>query len=857
MATYVIVGGVAGGASAAARLRRMDEAAHIVVLERGKYVSFANCGLPYHIGGVIQERDALLVSTPEKLQGEFAIDVRTEQEVVRVDRAAKEVVVRDLRSPDADAYRLAYDKLILSPGAKPLTPPIPGVDLEGVYALRDIPDMDRIKSRLDRGGVQRAVVVGGGFIGLEMAENLLHRGVQVTLVEMLNQVMAPIDHDMAALLHRHLRDKGVRLALGDGLQRIEQTGGGGLRAMLASGKSAYADLIVLAIGVRPESDLAKEAGLELGPRGHIVVDAHMQSSDPDIYAVGDAVQAICPVLGAPAAIPLAGPANRQARIAADHITGKDVAYQGTLGTSIVKVFDLVAAVTGVNSRALTSQGIPFRSSITHSQHHVSYYPGATQQSTKLLYSPDDGRLLGAQVVGRDAVDRTINVLATAIKAGMTVYDLEHLELAYAPPYGAAKDPVNIAGYVASNSLRGDTQLISYNELIALEPGTYGVLDVRTDPEWEIGHIPGAVHIENSRLRTRMGELSKDKMWVTCCKMGRRAYVMERMLKQHGYQVATLSGGWDTYEALVEPQSNFEGDDEYEQRDLEQWKGHGSNGSDPTQGEPVMRVADNGSTATAQIEAAATIVAAPPVQPEPVAQLDARGLQCPGPIMAVYKRMQEMRDGEVLKVLATDPGFRRDIAAWAERTGNELLALQDGPTIEATLRKRVSSAETLVSEAQTSSNTKTMVVFSGDLDRALASFIIANGAASMGQQVTMFFTFWGLNILRRPEGQAGHKNLVERAFGWMLPKGADKLKLSKLNMGGLGTAMMKAVMKAKRVDSLPELMRMAQDNGVRFIACQMSMDIMGIKAEELIDGVKVGGVATFINEADRGNASLFI
>lgn len=553
MSTYIVVGGVAGGATAAARLRRNDEQANIIVLERGKYVSFANCGMPYFIGEVISERDALLVSTPQKLRSEFNLDVRSEQEVISIDRHAKEVEVRDLAG-NAGIYRLRYDKLVLAPGAMPVVPPIPGINLPGVYRLRDIPDMDLIKAKVDTQGTRTAIVVGGGFIGLEMAENLHKRGMNVAAVEMLDQVMAPLDFDMAALVHRHLRDKGIRLVLGDGLRLIEQNDGQ-LTATLASGKTVKADMIVLAIGVTPENTLAKTAGLDLGARGHVAVNEHMQTSDPDIYAVGDVVQVLNPVTLKVTAIPLAGPANRQARIAADHIVGKPASYRGTLGTSIVKVFDLIVATTGLNSRALQAHQIQFVTSITHSQDHVAYYPGSTTQSIKLVYAPAEGKLLGAQVVGYNAVDRTIDILSTAIQAGMTVYDLEHLELAYAPPFGSAKDPVNVAGFVASNRLRGETQLIEWQDLAKLDPVEYGVLDVRTDPEWVLGHIPGAIHITNTELRSRLDELDRSKTWIVYCKVGRRAYVMERMLRQRGFKVANLSGGWTTYEVATEPQGS--------------------------------------------------------------------------------------------------------------------------------------------------------------------------------------------------------------------------------------------------------------------------------------------------------------
>jgi NADPH-dependent 2,4-dienoyl-CoA reductase/sulfur reductase-like enzyme/rhodanese-related sulfurtransferase len=550
----LVVGGVAGGATAAARLRRLDELAEIIVFERGPYVSFANCGLPYHIGGVIEERGALLVATADKLRQQFALDVRTEQEVIAIDRQGKQVTVRKVDTEDT--YTESYDKLILAPGARPFVPPVPGANLPGVFTLRNMVDMDAIKASVDSRRASSAVIIGGGFVGLEMADNLAHRGLDVTVVEMLDQVMAPLDVEMAALVHQHLRQKNVRLALGDGLKAISSSNGQ-LAVTLQSGRVALADIVILAVGVRPESDLARAAGLELGPRGHIVVDEALQTSDPDIYAVGDAIQVRHSVTGQPTAIPLAGPANRQARLAAGHIAGRAAVYQGTQGTSIAKVFDITVATTGLNARQLQQQGIAFDSSITESPDHVGYYPGAASMVIKLLYRRDGGHLLGAQVVGVNGVDRTIDVLATALKADMTVFDLEHLELAYAPPYGAAKDAVNIAGFVAANALRGDTEIVHWDEIAGLDPKTDGLLDVRSLLEWELGHLDGAVHIPLSQLRERLDELPRDKRWVIYCKVGQRGYVAERILRQHGYRAANLTGGLDIYQVATAEQSNFD------------------------------------------------------------------------------------------------------------------------------------------------------------------------------------------------------------------------------------------------------------------------------------------------------------
>ena len=821
MKTYVIVGGVAGGATAAARLRRRDEQANIVLIERGPYVSFANCGLPYHIGGVIADRQKLLVSTPEELEAEFAIDVRTGHEVLRIAPAEHEVIVRALAS--GEEYALRYDKLVLSPGASPLVPPVPGADLPNVFTLRTIPDMDTIKAYVSETGAASAVVIGGGFIGLEMAENLHQIGVSVNVVEMLPQVLAPMDPDIAAAVHRELRQRGVGLVLGDGVRGLVALAGGGLEVTLASGTTLRADLAIMAVGVKPESGLARAAGLELGPRGHIVVNEFMQTSDPDIYAVGDAIQVLDPVTNQPTAIPLAGPANRQARIAASHITGQELPYKGTYGTAIVKVFDLVAASTGANSRRLSQAGIAFHTVTTHSYDHVGYYPGATMQTIKLLYAPADGKLLGAQVVGYHAVDRSIDVLATALMAGMTVYDIEELELAYAPPFGAAKDPVNIAAFAATNELRGDVAIATWDEVASRDPDKVGLLDVRSAVEWGLGHIEGAMWIPVEELRGRLDELDRSKEWIVYCARGRRSYGATRILRQNGYTARNLTGGWTTYGQASESQA-----------------------------QPLIT-----KTATVRTEEA----------PQPMLDLnliktdvsvDATGLQCPGPIMMLFRKMQEMQEGQTVRVSATDPGFRRDVGVWAEHTGNSLLALeQEGGVITAVLSKGGPLPQLQAQPMAVANRAKTMIVFSADLDKALAAFIIANGAAAMGQKVTMFFTFWGLNILRKDLAPPVKKSLIERMFGLMMPKGANAMRLSKLNMGGLGTAMMKGVMKRKNIDSLPTLIDAALGAGVNLIACQMTMDMMGIQFEELFDGVTMGGVATMIGETDKGNATWFI
>lgn len=538
----VIVGGVAGGASAAARARRLSETAEITIFERGPHVSFANCGLPYHIAGVIADRSRLLVQTPETLRARFDLDVRVDTEVLRIDRESREVVVRD-RSRDHE-YRQAYDALVLSPGAEPIRPPIAGVDDPRVLTLRNMEDMDRVLAILDRDVPLTALVVGAGYIGLEMAEALVHRGASVVLVERLPHVMSIGDGEMVTPLHDELRRNGVDLRLCASVAAIEPRGDQ-LRAELSDGSYVSCGLVLLAVGVRPETRLAREAGLAIGSSGGIQVDAHMRTSDPAIWAVGDAVEVTDLVRDAPALIPLAGPANRQGRIAADNILGRDSRYGATQGTSICKVFDLAFGMTGASEAALERAGIPFRKIYVHAADHATYYPGARPISLKLLFDPQDGWILGAQAVGARGVDKRIDVIAVAIRAGMTVYDLEDVELSYAPPFGSAKDPVNMAGFVASNVLRGDVELWEPEELAIVSPAQV-LVDVRTAPEFGKGTIPEAICIPVDDLRDRMAELPHEKELLVFCEVGQRAYVAARLLSQHGFRVRNLSGGYKRY-----------------------------------------------------------------------------------------------------------------------------------------------------------------------------------------------------------------------------------------------------------------------------------------------------------------------
>lgn len=813
----LIIGGVAGGASTATRLRRMDENAEIIIFERGEYISFANCGLPYHIGEVITEREKLLVVTPEKLKQTSNIEARVRHEVVNIDRKNKTLKVRDLSS--GREYTEHYDKLVLSPGASAIIPPLEGVNLPGVYSLRSMGDMDRIRDSITAQKPTRAVVAGGGFIGLEIAENLQQRGIQVTIIEMLKQVMAPIDYEMAAMVHQHLDFKHVRLALGDGIQKITQEKT--LKVTLQSGRTVDTDLVILSVGVRPESALAKETGLELGVKGAIKVDAHMLTSDPHIYAIGDAAAVTNIVSGKEVNLPLAGPASKQARIVADHICGRDMAFAGVQGTSIVKVFDLTVASTGLNSNQLKELGLPFRNALIHVSNHAGYYPGASPLAIKLLFSPE-GKLYGAQIVGLEGVDKRIDVIATAIRGGMSVYDLEKLELAYAPPYGSSRDPINIVGFLAGNMLRGDLKTMDWDQVDTLDRKEYTILDVRNPEELAIGMIEGNVNIPLPELRARIKELPRSKKVLVYCQVGQRGYFAARILTQNGFDAYNLNGGYKTYSHAVCQQSNF---DTFEHTTI--------NSREEIREIPPFNIGEGHEVI-----------------------VDACGLQCPGPILKLYNKTKEVQPGDVITVRATDYGFTSDVKAWADRTGNNLLSVDSKDGV---ITARIQKGAEKKTETATGgmSQDKTMVVFSGDLDKAIAAFIIANGAASMGHKVTMFFTFWGLNILRKSNPPKVHKNFIERMFGFMMPRGTEKLKISQMNMGGAGTAMIKGIMKKKNVSPLSELLQSARDNGVVIQACQMSMDLMGIKKEELIDGIDVVGVATMIDASDDSNATMFI
>lgn len=788
----VIIGGGACGASAAARIRRLDESAEIIVLEKTGEISIANCGLPYYTSGVINDREKMLVSSPEKFREWFNINVKLNTEVININPDEKFVET-------ADGEKINYNKLVLAQGAKPFVPPIEGIPEEKVFTVRTLFDADNIKSYIKEKGVRKAIVIGGGFIGVEMAENLNEMGLETTLIEQQNQILAPVDYEIAAFLHNEMRDRGVELVLSDGVKKFNDN-----KVILNSSREIEFDIIIMAIGVRPEITLAKNAGLETA-RG-IIVNENLQTSNPDIYAGGDGVEIKDFVTGENTLIPLAGPANRQGRIIADNICGIESAYKNSQGTSVLKVFDLTAASVGNNEKQLKSKNIPYWKTFVFSKDHAGYYPGAVEVLYKLLFSPD-GKILGAQGVGLDGVEKRIDVISSIMRNGGKIQELLDSELCYAPPYSSAKDAVNILGMNADNILRGLLKPAYFEDL----ENSY-LIDVRQREIFEISTIEGAVNIPIAQLRNRINEVPRDKKVILFCNTGYTSYNASRILIQNGFNnVYSLCGGISLYKEFVKDKKG------------------------------ILTMPQRVATHAAVSNSADVI------------KVDASGLQCPGPIMKVASKIAELNEGSIIEVTSTDRGFKSDIGAWCKTTGNSLLDLKtEKKVITALIQK---GGKPAVIE-NSSGNGQTIVVFSNDLDKALAALIIANGAKAAGKDVTLFFTFWGLNILRKPQIRV-KKGIIDKMFGLMMPEGAEKLTLSKMNMLGAGSLMMKWVMKQKNVSTLNELLTQAREAGIKFIACNMSMDVMGIKPEELIDGVEIGGVAKYIEESSYSNSNLFI
>ena len=816
----VIIGGVAGGATAATRLRRLNEEDKIVLFEKGEYISFANCGLPYHVGGVIKERENLLLQTVDGMNQQYGLDVRNFSEVLEINPQSKSVTV--LNHQTGERYVESYDQLIISTGAKAIVPPIVGIEeADNVFRLRNIPDMDQIKAYIAENQIATATVVGGGFIGLEMMENLVELGIQVQLIEMAPQVMPTIDIEMAQLIHSQMNIHGVNLILNDGLKEFRQNG---RELLLTSGKTLQTDMTILSIGVLPENTLAKVAGLELGYKGGIKVNQQLQTSQPDIYAIGDAIEVIDLVSGQPTHIPLAWPANRQGRLVADIINGSDAGYFGTQGTAVAKVFELTVASTGNSERLLKQAGIEYETIHIHPNSHAGYYPGASPIALKLLFGID-GKILGAQAIGTEGVEKRIDVIATAMRFGARADQLASIELSYAPPYSSAKDPVNMLGYTADNILSGKVATFQWSQVDELLSNNAFLLDVREEFELATGTIESSHHIPLNQLRQRLGELPKNQPIYVYCQVGHRGYNAARILSQAGFDVKNLDGGYKTYKTAhyrIKPLDYLSfNQTRHKSEDLK--------------------------------------------EPSEIIHLDACGLQCPGPILKVKEKIDKMSIGQKMEIEASDFGFGADLAAWCQNTGNTLLSnkIENGKVLATIVKGKSSISESEMKDLPSlgqegvlkeTKDGATMVVFSGDLDKALASMIIASGAAAYGKKVTIFFTFWGLSILKK---QKVKKSGLAKLFDIMLPSKANNLPLSQMNMGGMGASMIKYIMKQKNVDSLPDMIEQAHQLGVKFVACTMSMDLMGIEKEELFDFVEYGGVATFIGDSEQANMQLFI
>ena len=840
----VIVGGVAGGATAAARLRRLSESAEIIVLEKGADVSFANCGLPYHIGGEIKQRSALSLHTPGSLGASLNIDVKTRHEVLKIDRGSKQLHVQKT-VPDGgkETFQLSYDKLLISTGASPIRPKIPGIEgLCNVYTLRTLSDMDKIISQVDamkqnKTGM-RATVIGAGFIGLEMVEALMHQRIAVTLVEARNQVLPQLDYDMTQSLYQACLSSGVDVVLSDKVVGFERESSNlsdpeKVTISLDSGrKLAGNQLVILSIGVRPDSQLAGQAGLKLHPQtSAIMVNDHLQTDDHDIYAVGDAVQtrsrwsqnAEDPTNW----VPLAGPANRQARIAAENMLSSITeptqplrSYHGTLGTSIVRFGDVVAAVTGYTEAALAKiKKTDYASVLVSGYSHASYYPGALPLYLKVTYDTKTQKILGAQACGGDGVDKRIDILATAISGGFTIDKLEHLELCYAPCFGTARDIVNTAGFFAYNVNKG---LVKVTDSLPVD-ASQQVVDVRPAITSILHPIPGAKNIPLDELRQRSKELNHDQPLVTACAYGKTSYFAARTLMQSGFsRVSSLMGGWNL---RMPPQ-------------LQQTQ----DAAPP----PAITAAPQGSGTEVE--------------------LDCCGLACPGPVMKIRQELSSLQKGQVVKVTASDSGFGNDFEPFCKTVGVEFLGImkekgiftgkfrvpdnQQGPT-------PVSAACSTQTQPSPANKDVAIVLFSGDLDKALAALVIANGAIALGGKVTIFCTFWGLNALRQDTAIPTKKSFLDRMFGMMMPRGINKLTLSRMNFAGAGTAMMKHTMSQKGLPNLPGLLKDGMASGqLNLVACGMSMDALGIQKEELIP-CEVGGVAQFLSIAQNSQNTIFI
>ena len=809
MKKVLIVGGVAGGASTATRLRRLDENLEIIIFEKGEYVSFANCGLPYHIGEVIENRESLLVQTPESLKARFNLDVRVNSEVIEVNGEDKKVKVK---TKNGEEYEENFDFLVLSPGAKPLFPSIKGIESNKIFTLRNINDMDKIKAEIKNSNIKKATVVGGGYVGVETAENLKHLGIDTTLIEAAPHILATFDTEISNVLEFEIVNNGLKLMTSEKVVEFQEAENE-IIIKLESGKTVTTDIVILSIGVSPDTKFLQNSGINLGEKGHILVNENLETNLKGVYALGDSILVKNYLTNQDVAIPLAGPANRQGRIVAGNIVGRNEKYKGSLGTAIIKIFELTAASTGLNERTLKQLNIPYEKIYLHPNNHAAYYPGASPISIKALYNKENKKILGAQALGVSGVDKFIDVIATSIKFKATIDDLSELELAYAPPFLSAKSSANMLGFIGQNIEDGLLEQVFMEDLKNYNEKENIILDVREELELIGGKFNNSINIPLSELRKRYNELPKDKEIWTYCAIGLRGYIASRFLSQKGYKVKNLAGGIKSREKVILK----------------------------TQEEGNLNKESNSNIGKEED------------------YLDLSGLSCPGPLVKIKEKIDKLQENEELKVKVSDPGFYNDIQAWSKITKNTLLSLdkKDGLTY-ATLQKGKTSKvieknhKNMIIEDKSN---MTMVVFSGDLDKAIAAFIIANGALTMGKKVTMFFTFWGLSILKKKN--LSKKNFIEKMFAVMLPKNSKDLPVSKMNFFGIGAKMIRSVMKKKNIMSLEELIKKAIDSGVNITACTMSMDVMGINKEELIDGINYGGVGQYLGEAEKSNNNLFI
>ncbi len=810
---YLIIGGVAGGASAATRLRRDDEQAEIILVERDNDISYANCGMPYYLGGVITDRTRLNVTTPEFLRLRFNIDVRVQTEALKISPKQHQVELTDHKS--GKSYIETYDKLLLATGSRAFVPPTPGLDSEGCFVLKTLADTDRIKTYYDEHKPDSIVVMGGGPIGMELIENYTRLGVKVTLVEAAPQILSMYDVELARTVTDHLRTRGVDVRLSTNVTGVT-TSAAGLDVALADGSHLTTGMLFVVAGIRPESSLAAAAGLGVSDKGAIQVDNYLATTSQDIFAVGDVIEIKEMVSGQVMNISLAGPANKQGRTAADNMAGGSHEYEGALASGILGIFDLTAASTGLSERQAKAGGLDCLSATIHSQDHAGYYPGSAPLTLKLVFTPE-GNILGAQGVGYGGVDKRIDVIATAIRGGLGVEALTNLDLCYAPQYSSAKDPVNMLAFTAQNILNGRLKPIYASAVNDLKAADWYILDVRTPAEITSGAIPGSHVIELDELRANLHKLTTKKKYLVYCASGQRSYMAARILEQHGYDAYSLIGGFHTYQDF--------------QDDL-----------------PAVASA-TAQTAPSKAELFNHNAA-------PSAVVDATGLLCPGPLGLVSKTIKTIQPGEILTVTASDPAFKPDITAWCTSTGNELLDV-NAAGINITARIQKGATDHIRQIDSPGGNAKTIVVFSDDIDRVIAAFFIANGAAGMGRDVTLFFTFWGLNVLRKPGSVPVKKDLISRAFGAMMPRGSQHLHLSQMNMGGAGTQLIRWLMIKKHIGTLEALIAQAREAGVHMVACSTSMDLMGIKEAELVEGVTIGGVATYLGLAEHADTNLFI